>query len=239
MSEALDIDSDWKKARAFLVTFSVVVLLAWYFSADVNNISILGLSLKPKENANDIWGAIAILNVYFLARYYQKLPDEHKKPADRNHATYEKTLINIYIKNNRKALRKITEDKISTDHEQRKSLTIRPYGKMEYRENYASPQSQDDDSPIESYRSHSKNRITFSIWYSYKTDTSDLAGYHGAYLHGLTMTPSKTEVLTAQVLAWFKNCLFNSWGSDYIFPFLLGFSGSMIATSSWIAARVI
>lgn len=98
MSDDFDVDGDWKKARGFLVTFSAIVLLAWYFSADMSTISILGFSLKTRDNAEHIWAVIALVNTYFIFRYIQKIPVDKKFPDDATRAEFEKTLIKYSLK---------------------------------------------------------------------------------------------------------------------------------------------
>jgi len=238
MSEAPDVESDWRKARAFLVTFSTIVLLAWYFSADISTISILGFSLRPKENADDIWAAISIINVYFLLRYYQKCPIEQRRPADTNHLTYENILIKNYIRMHKHELHRLT-DKARLEanpSEKRDIIGLNPEGTMEYRDNFNTPESSAEGSPIEGYRQYSKNRINLNIWYSYAPDTHNETFTLNSSIR-VTVTPSAYEISKARVSAWIANTLFNPWASDYILPFIIGLISSGVAFFSWLVVK--
>ncbi|HCR1225958.1 TPA: hypothetical protein ONA20_005942, partial [Pseudomonas aeruginosa] len=94
-------DGDFRKARGFLVTFSTLTILAWYFSADLTSFSILGAPLKIKENTEDIWLAVFLVNIYFILRYIQTTPDplleQHNKIIDYLH----EYLIKFTISENR------------------------------------------------------------------------------------------------------------------------------------------
>ncbi|KWV69339.1 hypothetical protein PFLuk1_03247 [Pseudomonas fluorescens] len=69
-----DVDGDFKKARAFLLAYSTLILLLWYFSVDLRAFSFLGVPIGIRDNIKNVHLVAAIGNSYFLLRFFQKAP---------------------------------------------------------------------------------------------------------------------------------------------------------------------
>ena len=72
--DAIDVESDFKKSRAFLLTYSTLLLLLWYFSVDLRTFSFLGVSIGIRDNIQNVHLVAALGNLYFLIRFFQKSP---------------------------------------------------------------------------------------------------------------------------------------------------------------------
>jgi hypothetical protein len=91
--ELNDIDSpDFAKARGFLIGFSSVALVLWFYGVDLATIKFLGLEIVPKRNASHSWGLIALVNAYLFFRFYQRIPENTRNFDDRMNRIYDEAL---------------------------------------------------------------------------------------------------------------------------------------------------
>ncbi len=70
----MDDEGDFKKARGFLLTYSALLLALWYFGADLTQFKLMGNEVKLQHRTESVWLVLALLNMYFWFRYYQRLP---------------------------------------------------------------------------------------------------------------------------------------------------------------------
>ncbi|MCY1192031.1 hypothetical protein D9M72_32850 [compost metagenome] len=88
-----DIDSpDFAKARGFLIGFSSVALVLWFYGVDLTTIKFFGLEVVPRRNANHSWGIIAIVTLYLCFRFYQRMPEYASSFDTRMNAVYDQAL---------------------------------------------------------------------------------------------------------------------------------------------------
>lgn len=237
MSDDFDVDGDWKKARGFLVTFSAIVLLAWYFSADLSTVSILGFSLKTRENAEHIWAVIALVNIYFIFRYIQKFPADQKLPDDATRTEFEAVLLKNYLKNYHEYLFRHVERIIRNEsiYYKRTSppvelISIRPRATMKYRDEYNAASEQNEHVTLEKCRMTYKNIISIRIPYTYKSESISQGHSSGRLI---TSTPDKYLVLYAKTLGFMRGFLLTPWMADYILPLILGAASVVVSLISW------
>ncbi|MEM4005848.1 MAG: hypothetical protein QXM43_09515 [Desulfurococcaceae archaeon] len=234
-ADELDIDSDWKKARAFLVAYSTVVLLAWYFSADLNTISMMGVSIQIKANAHNVWLVIAAINLYFMIRYVQKLPNEYRAPSESMIKAFEAELIkNTFQHNENKIRNQIINNENSKDIRDfplKKIIEIFPDGEMRYR-----LQRQDADDAYEALspatlRKSMKNRISYGLHYSYESTGGDRITASG---QGQDIDPTFGTTVRSLIVGYTKGALFTPWFTDSILPLLFGYSAYSVSLFSWL-----
>ena len=53
-------DGSFKKSRSFLLVFSSLILVLWYFKAEMASLSILGNTIKFTANTDNIWLVLAV-----------------------------------------------------------------------------------------------------------------------------------------------------------------------------------
>ncbi|NMX72649.1 hypothetical protein HBO23_06685 [Pseudomonas sp. WS 5532] len=70
----MDDEGDFKKARGFLLTYSALVLALWYFGADLTQFKLMGNEIKLQHRTESAWLVLAIINLYFWFRCYQRVP---------------------------------------------------------------------------------------------------------------------------------------------------------------------
>lgn len=90
-----DVDGDFKKARAFLLAYSTLILLLWYFSVDLRAFSFLGVPIGIRDNIKNVHLVAAIGNAYFLLRFFQKAPKGSFKLNDDMITVFENTLKSV------------------------------------------------------------------------------------------------------------------------------------------------
>lgn len=237
-ADELDVDSDWKKARAFLVAYSTIVLLAWYFSADLNTISMMGVSIQIKDNIHNVWIVIAAINLYFMIRYVQKLPNEYRSPSEAMIKAFEAELIKNTFQHNEKEIRnQITNDEHSKeirDFPLKKIIEIFPDGEMKYR-----LQRQDADDTYEvpspaALRRSMRNRVSYGLHYSYESTDGRRISASG---QGQDIDPTRGTTLRSLIVGYTKGALFTPWFTDSILPLLFGYSAYSVSLFSWLTVN--
>lgn len=242
MSDDFDVDGDWKKARGFLVTFSAIVLLAWFFSADLSTVSILGFSLKTRDNSEHIWAVIALVNTYFIFRYIQKFPADQKLPDDATRLEFERILLKNYLKNYHKYLFRHVEKIIRNEGNLYRRIgspvelvSISPWATMKYRDEYDEASSQNEHVTLAVCRRHHKNLISIRIPYTYKSESISIGHSTGGMV---TATPDNYLVLYAKILGFMRGFLLTPWMADYILPLILGTASVIVSLFSWCAINM-
>ncbi|MDH4554787.1 hypothetical protein E8F11_06285 [Pseudomonas sp. BN417] len=227
-----DIDSDLKKARAFLVAFSTAVLLAWYFSADLKAINIIGFSLKIRENTHNLWLVIAVINLHFLLRYIQKLPAESRLPDEAMLLSFERALIShvatVYHKLILEKVKAYDASSLGTN-QANKVLKIYPNGQMRYRMKMASD-AEEKRFPVARYRLNYGHEIRFAVTYTFLTAKGG-EGVSSGY--NVDIKPNRYAVWHSQIFGFLRGIIFTPWMSDYILPAILGVASIVVAACSW------
>lgn len=67
-------EGDFKKARGMLVSFSSLLIMLWFFGADLKSVSIFGTAVSFTQNTQHVWLVTLVINSYFLLRFYQQSP---------------------------------------------------------------------------------------------------------------------------------------------------------------------
>ncbi|MFV3334088.1 hypothetical protein ACNFIA_24405 [Pseudomonas sp. NY15437] len=235
-ADELDIDSDWKKARAFLLAYSTVVLLAWYFSADLNSISMMGVSIKIKDNAHNVWVIIAIINIYLLLRYIQKLPKQSIIPNETMRRVTENVLMErAIIFHKRKLIKEIMESEAQTEYDPKlaiqKVIRIQPCCQMLYREKHELMKDANFPPSINQLRHQYKHTISLSIPFTYQAKDQGVVTSSG---YQTDLTPNAILVAYCEIYGFIKGALFTPWLSEYILPIIFAIASSTAAIYSWL-----
>lgn len=125
---------DFNKARGYLIGFSTVVLLLWYFGADLSTFKLLGNEIRLKENVQNVWMVLAGINAYLWLRLYQRTPEGSFRFDLTMHDLYEKTLIRVVRRLGKKQMRnhvlELIEKTPGTVDGEFKLISFNPKGKM-------------------------------------------------------------------------------------------------------------
>ncbi len=235
MSDELDVDSDFKKARAFLVTYSTLAMLLWYFSADLSSISILGNTVRLKENTNNAWLVASLINIYFLLRFIQKVPAGGFSPDDAMRLTADKILIWLARRRyNSKVVEHVKKsfDRICGERPDRaltKIGNIRAVGVMSYWR-YLEENNKRVVGKGLTYRPlYNRRLVVFSVGFSYggEYDKGD------ASTGDLEVEAGPGVAFLSRIFGFAKAGLLTPWFTDYILPVLYALASIAVSFLAW------
>jgi len=226
--DAMDVESDFKKSRAFLLTYSTLLLLLWYFSVDLRAFSFLGVSIGIRDNVQNVNLVAALGDLYLLIRFFQKSPRGCFKPNDGMISVFESTLKSIvphaYVKRLTAAMYKaagIVGDDI-------KLLNIHKRVTMGH-------QISDNSSSILRYVYYRnpelamRTELSIDISFSYNVDKKE----HLHILRNELIVPNIFLVRICQLYTLIKGSFITSWFTDYILPVLYALLAIALFMNTW------
>jgi hypothetical protein len=231
-----DTDSpDFNKARGYLIGFSVVVLLLWYFGADLSSFKLLGNEIKLNENFENVWLVLASINVYLWFRLYQRMPAESLSFDMAMHELYDSSLVNlskfVYRRQIRKQALEYVEDGVHGTPEI-KIIKIGAGGKMTYL-NKISRQSEawekESVAMIRKMPYSYRNEIRFTLYTSCLVDGADHSSHGNLYIK----TPHRLIAYMVKGYVFIKGALLSPWFADHIVPLILGAFAVVVAFYKW------
>lgn len=97
-----DVDEgSFKKTRSFLLFFSGLLVVVWYFDAEMERFSLLGNAVKFGDNVAHLWVVWAIILLYLFGRYVQHLPENWRVLDGRMCEFYANDLVRLTYRSNR------------------------------------------------------------------------------------------------------------------------------------------
>lgn len=227
-----DTDSpDFNKARGFLIGYSLVVTLLWFFGADLTHFKLMGNEVYLKDNIRHVWLVIAIINVYLWFRFYQRLPKRALCFDENMHAILDAVLIKVCkVLHQRKAFKFVAAEAIKEGDGELVKLHMSGY--MKYRGDLAQEQGRDDFSPTGpwDFPYPHRVRIRFSLTGELIKGNEHITSRGG---REYAAVPSKSLYRAAIVYAFLKGAVELSWFTDNIWPLVLGFCSISIALYKW------
>jgi len=227
---------DFNKARSYLIGFSSVVLLLWYFGADLSAFKLLGNEIKLKENVQNVWMVLAGINTYLWVRLYQRTPEGSFRFDIAMHDLYEKTLIEVMKRLQKKQMRKhVLEQVIDSNYKEDggfKLVGFTPKGRMTY---FTRPTPQGREAPdrltvIRSMPPAYRNEIIYSFFVRYNVGSSEHNQQGG---QGFVITPSSWVTKPVKWYAFVRGAIVSPWFFDHVTPFLLGCGSIGVALFKW------
>ena len=223
-----DVDSDFKKARAFLLAYSTLILLLWYFSVDLRAFSFLGVPIGIRDNIKNVHLVAAIGNAYFLLRFLQKAPKGSFKLNEEMTSVFEaalKTLVPYaYIFKFYSWMRSVVNSPDAIIHPSRIERKITMGHQL----------SKDRTSVINFWywgNSDLARRVEVSIdiAFMYTKDGYKQIGR----VPDKRIIPAYTLVLICQTYAFVKGSLTTSWFTDYILPIVYALAAIGVFVITW------
>ncbi|VVP23997.1 hypothetical protein PS876_03978 [Pseudomonas fluorescens] len=227
---------DFNKARGYLIGFSTVVLLLWYFGADLSTFKLLGNEIRLKENAQNVWMVLGGINAYLWLRLYQRTPEGSFRFDLAMHDLYEKTLIQTMKRvDKKKMLTHVLEqinDSPDTIPGEVKLHLFTAKGKMTHYEitppkNMA---SLDKLAMLRQLPGTTRNEIRYSFYIHYTVSGND---HHLNAGQAFKTTPSR---LVAKLVKWYvfaRGAIVSPWFFDHVTPFVLGGISIFVALFNW------
>lgn len=228
---------DFNKARGYLLGFSTVVLLLWYFGADLSAFKLLGNEIKLKENVKNVWLVLALINFYLWLRLYQRTPVGSFRFDLAMHKLYEKTLISVVTFIRRKELKDFVEREILgptiTASEGYKFDSFNAKGKIAIYESDHTLKTPDAQHLLETLRnidSTARNEIQydFHIYFTYHE------GERQKY--SVNHSPVQPSSFITKMVKWYvfvRGAFVSPWFFDHVTPFVWGGISICVALFKW------
>ena len=223
-----DVDGDFKKARAFLLAYSTLILLLWYFSVDLRAFSFLGVPIGIRDNIKNVHLVAAIGNAYFLLRYFQKAPKGSFKLSDEMIVVFEDTLKALvpyaYISRLNSLMRSVVDSKDARIE----------YRTLEKKVTMGHQLSKDRTSIINFWYWGNADlarrvEVSIDIGFMYAKDGHKQVGR----VEDERIIPAYTLVLICQAYAFVKGSLTTSWFTDYILPVIYALAAIGVFLNAW------
>lgn len=227
---------DFNKARGYLIGFSTVVLLLWYFGADLSTFKLLGNEIKLKENVQNVWMVIAGINAYLWMRLYQRPPEGSFRFDLAMHNLYEKTLIGVVTRLDNKQMRshvlELIEQTPGTVDGELKLISFKPKGKMTHYERPTPIGAEPPDklAMVRKLDSTTRNEIRYAFYIHYTVGGNE---HHQSGGQAFTTTPSR---FVAKLVKWYvfaRGAIVSPWFFDHVTPFVLGGMSICVALFNW------
>jgi hypothetical protein len=227
---------DFNKARGYLISASTVVLLLWYFGADLSTFKLLGNEIRLKENVQNVWMVLAGINAYLWLRLYQRTPEGSFRFDLAMHDLYEKTLIGVVTRLDKKHMRshvlELIEKTPGTVDGEFKLMSFKPKGKMTHYERTPPKGAEPPDklAMVRKLDSTTRNEIRYAFYIHYTVGGNE---HHQSGGQAFKTTPSR---LVAKLVKWYvfaRGAIVSPWFFDHVTPFVLGGISIFVALFNW------
>ncbi|WP_345956389.1 hypothetical protein Q9323_18455 [Pseudomonas fulva] len=229
----MDDEGDYKKARGFLFTYSCLVVGLWYFKAELTQFNLMGVTLAFAHRKESIWLVVALVNAYFWFRFYQRLPRYALYFDDAMHDLYDKALVWLAVKWERRQVSALVETRIGGFHTRPDKIQVGLFnaeatGRQILAENQC--RNGDEAPGLHQISRKDRTRMRLSVEFSF--------AIHGEWHKSVaesstTYQPSLAMAWAAKGFAVLKGAFITPWFTDYVAPLLLGFISTCIALWRW------
>lgn len=229
----MDDEGDFKKARGFLLTYSALVLALWYFGADLTQFKLMGNEVQLHQRTSSAWLVLAVVNIYFWFRCYQRVPRLGLYFDEPMNDLYDEALVWTALKFNRKTLNKLAQQSFSETYSPSEKMYITSYGgKATARDTVERDKQRNGP---EAYHLHELSRAD-------RTKISLSAGYLNVHTEKW-LPPAgygrcnyrPTAFFTWPVKAFVigRGAFVTPWFTDHIAPLVLGGISTSLALWKW------
>lgn len=227
-----DTDSpDFNKARGFLVGYSLVVALLWFFGADLTQFKLMGNEIYLKENIRHVWLVIAVINFYLLLRFFQRLPKRGLRFDEDMHATLDRVLVRLCKLWYKNAAFKFAALRAKQEGDG-EIIRLKMHGDLNYRDHLERERGRDEFSPTGPWDYSYPNRVKMTFGFSAELlKDGDITKSSGG--RGYDVTPNRALYVFSIVYAFLKGAMSLTWFTDNIWPLLFGCLSIGIALYKW------
>ena len=226
-----DTDSpDFNKARGFLIGYSLIVVLLWFFGADLTQFKLMGNEIYLKENIRHVWLVIALINIYLWFRFYQRLPKRGLRFDENMHEALDAALIRIcLIFHKRVAFKKATDEGVEKG--EGRLVSLKMSGALSYRDELEHQRGREfgPTGPWD-YVYPYRAKVWFSMYKVFDKD-GEIHSSHGG--SGYEAIPSVALYRVAIVYAFVKGVVGLTWFTDNVWPLLFGGLSIGIGILNW------
>lgn len=226
-----DTDSpDFNKARGFLVGYSLVVVLLWFFGADLTQFKLMGNEIYLKENIRHVWLVIALINIYLWVRFLQRLPKRGLQFDEDMHLALDNALIKICrFFHKRRAFKEVAAKAI--ENGEGRLVSLRMGGVLSYRDELEHERGREHGptGPWDYFYPY-RAKVWFSLIKVYDKDGNQVTSHGG---NGYEAIPSVSLYRAAVIYAFIKGVVGLTWFTDNVWPLLFGFLSTGVAIFKW------
>jgi hypothetical protein len=224
---------DFNKARGFLIGFSVVVFLLWYFGADLSSFKLMGNEIKLQSNTKSAWMVLAVINVYFLFRYYQRLPRNGLVFDEVMNSMYDAYLKKFSLLFYKRRLKKLAQEHLSINYPQN---SISNFYYDAHVTCYATLQEHKKNDPdtwsgLHSFRRKDRTELRLVVNYTTVDPASNNPSLAGGSAE--TLSPNILIAMFAKLLTLIRGAFVAPWLSDNVFPLVIGAAATFVAVFKW------
>lgn len=227
---------DFNKARGYLIGFSTLVLLLWYFGADLSTFKLLGNEIRLKENVQNVWMVLAGVNAYLWLRLYQRTPAGSFSFDLAMHDLYEKTLIEVMKRVDKKKIQDHVFKQITGSPGplpgEIKLHKFTATGKMTHHERAPrkNAASADKLAMVRNLDSTTRNEISYSFYIHFTVHGNEHQQSGGQIL---VATPSRFVARLVKWYAFVRGAIVSPWFFDHVTPFVWGCMSISAALFNW------
>jgi hypothetical protein len=229
-----DLDSpDFNKARGFLLGYSSIVMALWVFGVNLQKLQLMGAEIQATTNVNHAWLAICLVNLYFLARFYQRLPKSALRFDETMQELYDEALVwaslRIYGPSMMKALRAHTDSDDNIVEAANVQLRAIPtcHEKIDDA-NQRNPNAWDIRYLSRSLRTEMRIHIEYSL-----IEEQGENPYRRAF-PPRTVAPSALITLPVKLFTILQGAVVTPWLTDHVAPLLWGGASTLVALGVWL-----
>lgn len=229
----MDDESDFKKARGFLLTYSALVLALCYFGADLTQFKLMGNEVQLHQRTHSAWLVLAAVNIYFWFRCYQRVPRFGLYFDDSMNDLYDKALVWVAVRFKRRALYKQTQAHCAENYNPPAVGTIHFHGgEVTARESLEQDKRHNGDeaSLLHEISRSARTKMILHTGYSIAND-GDARSLPG-YSH-LVYEPSAFLTWPVKAFAIARGAFVTPWFTDHIAPLVLGAISTTFALWKW------
>lgn len=231
----MDDEGDFKKARGFLLTYSALVLALWYFGADLTQFKLMGNEVKLHQRTDSAWLVLAVVNIYFWFRCYQRVPNLGLYFDEPMNDLYDRALVwvTLALKLNHSNLLKTAEEQFAKNHSSSRTMHDRTYhAEATARRDLDEDQRRNGDEAPDLHRISRETRakMRLSVAYNIRENgqpTSLRGRWVDKYEPGLLITwPVKAFTIA-------RGAFVTPWFTDHVAPLVLGGLSTLLALWKW------
>ncbi|PMV27280.1 MULTISPECIES: hypothetical protein [unclassified Pseudomonas] len=228
----MDDEGDFKKARGFLLMYSALVLALWYFGADLTQFKLMGNEIKLQHRIESVWLVLALLNMYFWFRCYQRLPTLGLCFDKSMNDLYDTSLIWSATHLKRRALYKSMYANFAKEYDSVGTITFgKPQVKLRAYFTLTITKAKNGN-PIQIHQLSRTERTTMELRLQYDRKTAD----HWSKDAGsgfVLYSPSPWTTLPIKAFTIARGAFITPWFTDYFAPLALGGFSIICALCKW------
>jgi len=223
----MDDEGDFKKARGFLLTYSALVLALWYFGANLTQFKLMGNEVQLHQRTTSAWLVLAVVNIYFWTRCYQRVPSYGLYFDSAMNKLYDNALEQVATKFKHKALMKEVRDDFLKKYDPNAEMKISSkIIKVKVNEH----DRDDQTSELRKLSRTARTAVVLHATYEIKENSfwREYAGFGR-----LIYEPSALITWPIKIFVIARGAFVTPWFTDHVAPLALGGMSTILALWKW------